>query len=444
VLDTLLERKGVLSRQIGEAKRAGQPIDGLLAEMKDVSAKIKSAKANASAKQLKEEGKEKVVGEVTEGSGVAPSQSLVSPLAPKLFGSAYTLDESIKVTIKRLDDDQFSIKWDQYVAHKDNASIYHFWEFKRIVQSSFGHKAVYLAAFDSEEKISGVLPAIEMNSRLFGHFIVSLPFFTYGAALADNEHIEHKLYTALIDYAKQENVQHVELRAMHAQEKLKASAPSKENKVSMVRSLPETSEQLWGDIGTKVRAQIKKAQRYALETKFGKAELINDFYTVFSTNMRDLGTPVYSKRFFSELMKSRLHKQFDIGVVYFKGEPVACSFLMTHNGMMEIPWASTLQSANGMNVNMFMYWDVLKKAIQRECSFFDFGRSSKDAGTYRFKKQWGAQPQQLYWYYWLPEGEVMPELNPNNPKYKLLINVWQKLPVWLSQLIGPFVVKYLP
>jgi len=93
---------------------------------------------------------------------------------------------------------------------------------------------------------------------------------------------------------------------------------------------------------------------------------------------------------------------------------------------------------------MFMYWEVLQKSIQKECRFFDFGRSSKDAGTYRFKKQWGAQPQQLYWYYWLPEGESLPELNPNNPKYKLLINVWQRLPVWLSQLIGPPVVKYLP
>jgi len=434
VLDVLLDRKGALSRQIGEAKRTGQSIEDLLVQMKEVSVKIRAAKEDVKAQLLST--KEKI--------NSTPSEPLVLKLTPKLFDINYSGEETKKVTVKRLDDDAHSVKWDYYVAHKYNASIYHFWEFKRIVQDSFGHKTIYLAAFDANNKICGVLPAIEMNSRLFGHFIVSLPFFTYGAALTDNEAVENELYGSLIDYAKQENIQHIELRAMHEKKKLQGNAPCKENKVSMVRTLPDSSEQLWSDIGTKVRAQIKKAQRYELETKFGKAELINDFYTVFSTNMRDLGTPVYSKRFFSALMKSRLHKQFDICVVYFKSKPVACCFLMTHQDMMEIPWASTLQSSNGMNTNMFMYWEVLKKAIQKGCQFFDFGRSSKDASTYRFKKQWGAKPQQLYWYYWIPDGESLPELNPNNPKYKLLISVWQRLPVWLSQLIGPPVVKYLP
>ena len=434
VLDVLLDKKGALSRQIGEAKRAGQSIDNLLAEMKEVSAKIKAAKDDIKAQSQPPK----------ENWSSRPSESSAIKLTPKLFDIDYSGEEVKKVTVKRLDDNAHSMKWDHYVAHKDNASIYHFWEFKRIVQASFGHKTIYLAAFDSNNKICGVLPAIEMNSRLFGHFIVSLPFFTYGAALADNETVENELYGSLIDYAKQENIQHIELRAMHKKKKLQESAPCKDSKVSMVRALSDSSEQLWSDIGTKVRAQIKKAQRYELDMKFGKAELINDFYAVFSTNMRDLGTPVYSKRFFSELMTSKLHKQFDIGVVYFKNKPVACCFLMTHQDMMEIPWASTLQSSNDMNTNMFMYWEILKKATQKGCHFFDFGRSSKDASTYRFKKQWGAQPQQLYWYYWLPDGESLPELNPNNPKYKLLISVWQRLPVWVSQLIGPSVVKYLP
>ena len=212
----------------------------------------------------------------------------------------------------------------------------------------------------------------------------------------------------------------------------------------MVRALPETAENLWQDVGTKVRAQIKKAQRFDLQMKFGKAELLDDFYRVFAENMRDLGTPVYAKTFFSELINSSLASSFDIGVMYFEKKPVACCFLMRHKGMMEIPWASALNSVNEMNVNMLMYWEVLKRAINQGNQFFDFGRSSKDAGTYRFKKQWGAIPQQLYWYYWLPDDGTMPELNPNNPKYKLLITVWQKLPVWFTRWIGPPVVKYLP
>jgi lipid II:glycine glycyltransferase (peptidoglycan interpeptide bridge formation enzyme) len=111
---------------------------------------------------------------------------------------------------------------------------------------------------------------------------------------------------------------------------------------------------------------------------------------------------------------------------------------------MEIPWASTLRRVNSIGINMLMYWEVLKHAIETGHHRFDFGRSSVDSGTYRFKKQWGAKPQQLYWHYFIPEGAALPELNPNNPKYKFIINTWKKMPLLLSNAIGPFIVKNLP
>lgn len=433
MLDALLERKGGLSRQIGKAKKAGAPINDLLEEMKQVSLQIKSMKSESKPKPP--------VAAVKQNAEVTKTSA-----GPKLFMPLMSSDaQKIEaVTVKLLEGSEYGAAWDRYISSKENASIYHHWSFKDLVHQAFGHTALYVAAFDRSGEICGVLPAIEMNSRLFGHFIVSLPFFTYGGMLAENEAIEEKLCACLFDYAARSKVEHVELRAMHARKNFSAAGSCKDSKVSMVRALPDDTDHLWSDIGTKVRAQIKKSQRFSLEIKFGKSELINDFYAVFSENMRDLGTPVYSKNFFSKLMASSLAQQFDIGVVYFKGRPVSCCFLMTYQGMMEIPWASTLSAVNHMNVNMFMYWEVLAKAINDNCDFFDFGRSSKDAGTYRFKKQWGASPQQLYWYYWLPKGATMPELNPNNPKYKLLINIWQRLPVWLTKLIGPPVVKYLP
>ena len=433
MLDALLDKKGGLSRQIGKAKKAGEPINDLLEEMKRVSLQIKSIKSESKAKRSEEGARQNV-------------ELAQVPSNPKLFMPLMS-PESQKieaVDVKLLEGNEHASAWDSYISNKENASIYHHWSFKDIIHKAFGHSTLYVAAFDRSGEICGVLPAIEMNSRLFGHFIVSLPFFTYGGMLAENEAIEEKLCACLYDYAARNNVEHVEIRAMYARKNFSSSVPCKDSKVSMVRALPDDSDQLWSDIGTKVRAQIKKSKRFPLTIKFGKAELINDFYAVFSENMRDLGTPVYSKDFFLTLMKSSLAQQFDIGVVYFKGKPVSCCFLMKHQSMMEIPWASTLNSVNYMNVNMFMYWEVLVKAIKDKCEFFDFGRSTKDAGTYRFKKQWGASPQQLYWYYWLPAGATLPELDPNNPKYKLLINVWQRLPVWVTKLIGPPVVKYLP
>jgi hypothetical protein len=111
---------------------------------------------------------------------------------------------------------------------------------------------------------------------------------------------------------------------------------------------------------------------------------------------------------------------------------------------MEVPWASTLRSANRYDANMFLYWELLRQACSSGYKVFDFGRSTRDAPTYRFKKQWGAQPKQLYWHYWLRDGGEPPKINPDNPRYRLVIYVWQRLPVWLTRLLGPGIVKFLP
>jgi FemAB-related protein (PEP-CTERM system-associated) len=331
--------------------------------------------------------------------------------------------------------------WDDYVRQNMHSSVYHFWFFRKVIEQTFNHVCHYFIARDANKRVCGILPSVELASPMFGHFIVSMPYFTYGGALALNEQVEQQLVSALIDKGRTLGVAHVEIRKTT---KGLDGMQEKTGKVSMVRPLPKSKENFWHEVGAKVRAQVKKAARNNLTTKIGRAELLDDFYKVFATNMRDLGTPVYPKRFFENLLANDVTNEFSIGVTYDGASPVAGCFLMGCNQMREIPWASSLRSAASKNANMAMYAAVLDDTIERGYQFFDFGRSSPDAGTYRFKKQWGAKPMQLYWYYWLKDGGTLPELNPNNPKYKLLIAVWQCLPVWLSKLIGPHVVKYLP
>lgn len=435
VLESLLDKKGVLSRQIGEAKKNGQVIDSLVAEMKQVTQEIKREQAKLKEAKKVETGVElESSAEKNNGANIWQPM-LFSELKPQL------VDQGVSVSFA---DESIAEEWDRYVLSRKNSAIYHRYEFKAIVERSFGHKTLYVVARDQSGNIVGVLPSVEMKSALFGHFITSLPYFTYGGCLANNQDIEESLIAYLVSYAEKEGVSHIELRNQRALLGKLSGLPSRDNKVSMLRKLPAETDELWADIGTKVRAQIKKADRFELKCVFGGVELVDDFYTVFAKNMRDLGTPVYAKNFFENLLQSRVKESFIVGVVYHKGKPVACCFLMLHNEMMEIPWASALSEFNHMNVNMFMYWNVLQQAVLKECKYFDFGRSSKDASTYRFKKQWGARPYQLYWHYWLPAQQALPELNPNNPKYKLLISIWQRLPVWLTKLIGPPVVKYLP
>ena len=159
--------------------------------------------------------------------------------------------------------------------------------------------------------------------------------------------------------------------------------------------------------------------------------------------MRDLGTPVYGMSFFREILQC-FSEQSNIIVVHLERRPVAAAFLLGHKDTLEIPWASTLRNVNHLSINMLLYWEVLKFAIENKYKYFDFGRSSKESGTYRFKQQWGAKPKQLFWHYWLYENTELPQLNPKNPKYSLLIAVWKKLPVNVTKVIGPRIVKNLP
>ena len=93
---------------------------------------------------------------------------------------------------------------------------------------------------------------------------------------------------------------------------------------------------------------------------------------------------------------------------------------------------------------MLLYWTVFKFACDRSFKTFDFGRSTPDEGTYRFKEQWGAKPVPLYWYYWIGKGGELPELNPKNPKYRVAIAMWKKLPVSVTKVVGPSIVRNLP
>lgn len=341
------------------------------------------------------------------------------------------------VTVNEIGDkDQAA--WDKYVESHPQANLYQQYCWREIITASFGHKSFYLAAYQNNT-IVGVLPIVWLKSRLFGSFGVSVPFFNYGGPLANTKKIASDLIQHAIHIAEQNNFSHLEIRTTTDQFAL----PAETRKVSMILKLPKSTEELDNQLGAKVRAQAKQADNYQPSIKFGGVELLTDFYKVFSENMRDLGTPVYGKDIFLNILQHK-NTQPTIAVTYIKNKPVGAAFLLGHREMMEIPWASTLKSANPMNINMWMYHNILHYSIDKGYAFFDFGRSTVGAGTYRFKKQWGAKPIKHYWYNWHPEGQAASELNPDNPKFKLMIAAWKKLPLFVANIIGPYLVKNLP
>jgi len=426
-LKDLNRDKGILSRRIGEAKKSNSKDEEAIAEIKKVSASIKAI--NASVSELKAE-----IEALVSKPKAEPEPSLPGHFSPFV----YAKNESPAFEVVSFSDEGAE-KWNSFVDKHPNSCIYHRYEFRKIIETSFGHNCVYLAAVGSGGDILGVLPSVQINSRIFGNYFVSIPMFNYAGPLAESEAIEIALVDKACEKAVELEASHVELRDTRPRD----NYVQKTSKYSLTLPLPREIEQLWGDLGSKVRAQIKRSEPFNLVFKAGGEELLDDFYKVFSINMRDLGTPVYSKSFFRNILRCDSLSQW-LTVVYYNNEPVSCGFLLGYKETMEIPWASTLRSANKLNANMFMYWHILKFSIEHKYKFFDFGRSTKDAGTYNFKKQWGAKPIPLYWHYWLKDGGDLPELNPNNPKYRMAISVWQKLPVWLTHIIGPPLVKNLP
>ena len=304
-------------------------------------------------------------------------------------------------------------RWDDYAMQSDAASCYHLTAWKDVITENFGHKSYYLLA-EYCNKVAGILPLFHMKSILFGNFIVSLPYFNYGGVCADDPSISRKLIESAIAIARNVNATHIEMR--HA-EPISTEMPVKTAKVSMRLSLSNDRDLLWKSFSSKLRSQVRKPEKIGMYSQIGKEEELDSFYKVFSTNMRDLGTPVYSRHFFRNIIRKFSNSTWICSVYAKDGTPVASGFLLGFKDRLEIPWASSLRKYNHLSPNMLLYWTALQFACENKYNFFDFGRSTRGEGTYKFKEQWGAKPVQLYWHYWLKNGGPLPELNPKNPKY---------------------------
>lgn len=330
-------------------------------------------------------------------------------------------------------------EWDRFVAGRPDGSIYHLYSWRDFYEQEFGKETHYLIARNGAGDVDGVLPLVRQKSLLFGDYLCSVPYFNYGGTLAASPEARGNLFETAAGIADSLGTRHLELRETREWE----DWPTRTDKVAMLLELPSSPEQLGQQLGSKLRSQIRRPERENPAIRFGGAELLDPFYGVFSRNMRDLGTPVYSRRLFEAIL-TRFPDKAELVTVDVDGRPAAAAFLLHHRGTTEIPWASTVRDFNRMSINMLLYWHALTRAIERGSRVFDFGRSTVDSGTYRFKKQWGAEPRQLYWHYHLREGEAIPALNPGGGRYDVAIRLWKRLPLWLANRIGPRLVHHLP
>ena len=335
-------------------------------------------------------------------------------------------------------DDSHREAWETFVETHGDGSIYHRYDWRKINRASFHHESTYLAAFEGNT-IRGVLPLVRLKSRLFGNIACSLPFVNYGGILSADERASAALLAEATALAAQWNVDYVELRSRERVPGL----PQSEHKVSMSIELDPDPEKLWAAFKSGHRQEIRKGAKNGFEVRFGRAELLKDFFAVLSESWRDLGTPIYPERYFARIVET-FPERVRVAVAYAGGEPAAAAFDGLSTSTVEGMWMGAKSQYRSRGVNYVLYWELVKDACLKGYRSFHLGRSSADSGGEAFKKKWNAQANQLYWAYVLPKGGDIPQLNVTNPRYRLAIRTWQKLPVPVTRVVGPLIARSIP
>jgi len=343
--------------------------------------------------------------------------------------------------------------WKQYVDESPKATFYHRIEWKQIIEKSFRHKTYYLIAerplnnpinsinsTNSINPIVGILPMVHIKSLIFGSIFCSMPFLNFGGVCADDDEAERALILAAEKIMREQKGDYIEFRHLRPSS---TNLMGKTHKLSMTLELARDPEALWSKFSSKHRQTIRKAAKNGLEVRFGKKELLNDFYTIICQGWRDLGTPIYSNTFFENIM-DLLRDSVEICLVTYQGKPIATAFVGLFKKTVEGMWLSFLRESAKLQTNYFQYWEMIKRACEKGYDEFHLGRSTVEGGGELFKEKWNAIPKQLYWEYILNRCETIPELNVQNPKYQFAIRAWRRLPLPVTKMLGPILAKSIP
>lgn len=339
-----------------------------------------------------------------------------------------------------------SSNWDSYVKNHPDANLYHLSFFKTVVQNTYRHPGFYFKALDENSEIRGILPLFFFRSLIFGRELISLPFCDYGGILADTPEIFILLFNKAKELMCNLECKTLELRQISKQPFLFDTSFSPDGKLSVISSkvrmlldLPESPDILFSSFSPKLRSQIRKPQKEGCICRNGGVELVEDFYDVFVFNMRDLGSPVHSKQLIINMLTD-YPQSSHLFVVYHLQKPIACSLVAGVNSFLVNPWASFKRSHQKIAPNMLLYWEMLSFAIKKGYRTFDFGRSTHDEGTYRFKAQWGASPQQLHWYKYCSQIGTSDNFSAKKESF---IKIWSRLPLGITRVFGPLLRKHI-
>jgi serine/alanine adding enzyme len=328
-------------------------------------------------------------------------------------------------------------EWDAFVRTIPGWTHFHLIGWRTLIERVFGHECLYLEARTPEGELAGVLPLVRVKSLVFGHYLVSMPFVNYGGPLGTTPAIQ-ALVSHATALAAHERVRLLELRSRAP---LPIALPASHRKITVLLDLPESAEGLWKRLDPKVRNQIRRPQKEGITVRFGPSE-VTPFFEVFAHHMRDLGTPVQSRRLFQAIAE-QFPDDVWFACAYLSGRPVACGCAIRWEREVEMTWASALVAYKRLAPNMLLYWRFMERAIAEGITTFNFGRCTPGSGTHRFKQQWGSRDEPLWWY-GAADRDGITTPSPHEAGYAWGARLWKRLPVPLATALGPRIVRYIP
>ena len=327
-------------------------------------------------------------------------------------------------------------RWNAFVRGHPDGTAFHLAEWKTVVESAGRHATHYMYV-EADGRIQGILPLGHVRSRLFGNALVSTPFCVYGGIVSSTDEAHAALREAACSLARELRVDYLELRNRHRRH---PDWPCKDLYVTFRKQIDADPETNLKAIPRKQRAMVRKGIKAGLTGEPSRE--IDDFYRIYSESVHNLGTPVFPRRLFSALMEA-FGDDCEVLTVRRDGQAVSSVLSLYFRDEVLPYYGGGTIEARGVAANDFMYWDLMRRAGERGLKVFDFGRSKREVGSYRFKKHWGFEPEPLFYEYFLVRSKTMPEVNPLNPRYRLFIEAWKRMPLSLTRLLGPMISRNL-
>ena len=343
----------------------------------------------------------------------------------------------LKIRHLDLADAATALRWDEFVVSCSEATFFHRSAWQKIIQEVFKHPTHFLYAED-DSGIRGILPLAHVNSRLFGNALVALPFAVYGGVAAVDAEATMALENVAQDLARKLDVDHLEFRNLKPRH---ADWPNQDLYVTFRKELLPDIEANMLAIPRKQRAMVRKGIKNGLVSTVDRNA--DRFFRLFADNVHRHGTPAMPKRYFETLLQV-FGNDCEVLTVTGPDGQLLSSVLSFYFRDEVLPYyAGDDESARHLAANDFKYWELMRRACERGVKIFDYGRSKEGTGPYSFKKNWGFEPQRLHYEYCLYKQRTVPQNNPNNPKYKLFIAAWRRMPIGLANWLGPHIVRNL-